>query len=279
MINDAKRKDERTAIRVRPTRRRLVAGGALTMGCILVSAGGCMSLGAWVNDYVAAERRQKRTQRDMLIFFKDYLDITSGDVHTALRSSRVEDATAELVRCVLVTDYEPDRAYVAQFGVMRAPALIVLRTDGTYHARVGPMAEDDILDLLAQARSPGERPRHDPYIQRPVKYQWFNSLQAATTQARTSNRPLLIFYKWWISNPSLTMQRTLELPEVSRALEGFVYCRLEYDYLPNRSAMQTFGVTRAPALVVQMPNGDYRVLDGTAEPDEVVRFIRAAAGG
>ncbi len=268
------------AQRTRSNRRHWLsrAAGAAAMAVWLLTAGGCMSLGAWINDYVAAEKQQKRTQQDMLIFYKDYLDVTSGDVHTALRTGAVKDATEDMVRCVLVTDYEPDRAYVAQFGVMRSPALIVLRSDGTYHARVGPMTEADILDLLQRARSPGDAPRRDPFIPRPVTYRWINSLPAATAEARRSNRPLLIFYKWWVSNQSLTMQRTLEEPEVGRATAGFVHCRLEYDYLPNRTVMETFGVTRAPTLVVQQPDGSYRVLDGPATADEVVRFVRGAGG-
>jgi len=235
-----------------------------------------MSLGGWVNDYVAAEKQQQRTRQDVLIFYKDYLDVTSGDVHTALRAGRVKDATDKMVRCVLVTDYEPDRAYVAQFGVLRAPALIVLRADGTYHARVGPMSEQEILDLLEQARSAGELPRRDPFIPRPVTYRWVHSLPAATAEARRTRRPLLIFYKWWLSNQSLTVQRTLEQPEVGRAASDLVHCRLEYDYLPNRTAMEAFGVTRAPALVLQQPDGTFRVLDGPQSADEVVHFLRGA---
>jgi len=141
--------------------RTLAVTASALCGLCLV---GCVSLGGWLNDYVAAELRQQRSQRDLLIFYKDYLDVTSGDVHTALNSPEVKTMTGDMVRCILVTDYEPDRAYVAQFGVQRAPALIIVRTDGTYHARVGPMSADDIVGLLASATEPGKTPNRDPYI-------------------------------------------------------------------------------------------------------------------
>ncbi len=134
--------------------------------CICYLAG-CMSLGGWCNDYDTAEARQRRDPRDLIIFYKDYFDESSSVAQTALNSPEVKAMTGGMVRCLLVTDYEPDRAYVAQFGVQRAPAVIVVRTDGTYHARVGPMSPRDVIGLLTSASLPGKTPEFDPYILRP----------------------------------------------------------------------------------------------------------------
>lgn len=239
-------------------------------------AAGCMSLGGWINDYHEAERRQREQQRDLLIFYKDYLSVSSGEVHEVLNSGPIKALTQDMVRCILVTDYEPDRAYVAQFGIQRAPAVVVLRTDGTYHARVGPVTQQEVEELLRDARSPGQAPTANAYVPRPVEYRWRHTLESALAEAKRLDRPVLIYFKWWVKGESAAMQRELERPEVFRILADHVHCRLDYDYLPNRRHMAVYGVQRAPALAIIHRDGTYHSIEGFLASDDIVRFVTRA---
>ncbi|GIK16141.1 MAG: hypothetical protein BroJett003_11050 [Planctomycetota bacterium] len=235
-----------------------------------------MSLGGWVNDYVVAEQRQAESGEPIFIFYKDHLDPLSGRVDQALRDGDVKSALAGTIACKLVKDYAPDRAYVAQYGVDRAPAIILIHPDGTYHAHLGAINAAGILAFLERAKPPGERPRQDAYIPRPFDPKWHSTLDRATEAANQQGKPTLIVFKWWLGADDWKLMRAFDAPEVQRVVEGCVLCRLDYDYLPNRNHLRTFGLTRTPAVVVRKTDGSYRTLEGLVPPDDLVRFLRDA---
>ena len=263
--------------------------GALVAFSLCVSTlPGCASLagsgweGRWIKGFAAAEARQRRDGGDLIILYKSYSGKASSVVEEAVSAEEVATMTEGMVRCTLVAEYGPDRAYVAQFGVERAPAVIVVRTDGTYHAKVGVMARGDVVELLNSASSPGQQPRHDPYIHRPSSYRWRYSFSSAQAQAGRSDLPMLIFYHNWPDSNSMAMDRELNRPEVRRAFADYVHCNLHGLYPPNRKHMAAYDVDQGPALVIVRRDGSHQVLDGhrptgrSVASEAMVRFARRA---
>lgn len=236
-----------------------------------------MSTGGWINDYQTAERRQRDTGRPILIFYKNHLDPLCGMMDRTLREPAVRSAASgAFVRCVLMTDYDPDRVYVAQYGVTRAPALIVVHPDGTFHAREGLLSADEVATFLEEARPPGRMPIVNPYVPRAAEFRWTSDLKEARASAAGQGKPLLILFKWWLGRDDWRMQRILELPEAYRLVADCVHCRLDYDHLPSRARMAELSVHRTPALIVERPDGSRMTLEGLVPPDDVVRFLQTA---
>lgn len=243
----------------------------------LWACGGCMSLGGWVNDYQAAEQRQRDSGKPILIFYKNHLDPLSGAMDRTLHQSPVEGAAAgRFVRCILLTDYDPDRVYVAQYDVTRAPALIVVHPDGTFHAREGLLSSDEMLAFLDGAKPPGQSPIVNPYVPRVADFHWTADLKEARASAAKQGKPLLILFKWWLGRDDWRMQRTLEAPEAYRLTADCVHCRLDYDHLPTRACMAELSIRQTPALVVERPDGTRQMLEGLVPTDDVVRFLQTA---
>lgn len=261
---------------VPPARRRMAIWALAALSATL--CGGCMSLGGWVNDYAVAEQRQKDTGMPILVFYKNHLDPVSGRMHKMLREGAIDAATSkkQMVRCVLVTDYDPDRAFVAQYGVDRAPALTIIHPDGTYHSHVGPMQESDALAFIENAKPPGQTPTVNPYIPRPIDTHWLNNLEAATQEAAKTGKPVLIVFKWWVGRDDWRISEYFDAPEVNRLVAGWVFCRMDRDFAPTRRHMASFGLRQTPAVVILHPDGTYHSLEGLVSLDDFVRFLQSA---
>ena len=68
----------------------------------------------------------------------------------------------ETINCRLDFSVPANRQLMARYGVDRAPAFLLVRPDGTYHARQGTVTREDLASL-SQASSPtGQRPRRIP---------------------------------------------------------------------------------------------------------------------
>jgi hypothetical protein len=241
----------------------------LCWGCLLAS--GCGS--AWIDSYNLAEQVARSRETDLVLFYKDHLDPQSGQMAERLEDPHVQSALAGKVKCVLVTVFEPNAKFVAQYDVSSAPALIVVHPDQTYHAREGLMTVEQIVDFLRSAQAPGEKPELNPQLPREYQYQWIGIYEEALERAQRQNRKLFIVYKWWLSGESNELLRRLSKPEVARHVHDMTHCLLDWDYVPNRRHMASYGVQKVPAMVIVHQDGTYHAKEGLPEIADIVRFI------
>lgn len=249
----------------------------LTVVLVFLVGSGCASLNrwrpqGWVADYDTAEVRVRETGRELLIYYRDTRPGVEDPTAAALKDGRVKQRTRDYVRCSLFKPYEPDRRYVAQFGVDRAPALIVVHRDGTYHARTGLFSAVDIAQFLDDAHGSGAQPVLNPYIPRRVEYGWHHSPESAYGAAeRTEGAILFVFYRW-LSRDWHKMKKLLHRPEVHPRLADMVHCRLSSLRRAARDEAERFEVARWPALVIAHQDGTYHVLELPTSYVQIVRF-------
>lgn len=235
-----------------------------------------LSSALWVADYDTAEQRARETGRGMLILYKDERPGADDSLEQIIETAPVEGRTRRYVRCMLFKSYEPDRRYVAQFGVERAPALIVIHPDGTYHARSGAMSTSDVLAFLAQAAPPGRRPLLNPHIPRKADYRWLTSFDEAEPIAGRTHRPILAVFYRTLSRDWSRLEPMLERHEVYSRLAPMVHCRLGLMSLSSAAYITRFGALKLPAIVIAHPDGTFDVLELPTSYEAIVRFVDAS---
>jgi len=226
----------------------------------------------WVMDYESAERKVRETGSPLLIFYKSGRENEDQRIRAALDSPEFKTRIESSVRCILFRSYEPDRRYVAQFGVRRAPALILVHPDGTYHATVGSMLQDQIGPFLAESKPPGARPNFDPFLSRKSEYLWHESLESATLRARQTGRPLFIIYERNLSNDGIKLQKLLIRREVYYRLAPMIHVRIAVPGLFTKTCITPFGTLQLPAVVIAHPGGSFFTLELPTNYESVVRF-------
>lgn len=251
----------------------LVAGLA-----ILLSGSGCLSELAvwrndgWATDYDSAERAGRDLGRELLIVYQD----ADRSIETALREGPASSLASGYVCCSLVRSFEPDRRYAAQYGVTRAPALIVIHRDGTYHASSGPLSPEAIATFLDQAKAPGSPPTINPYIPRRAEYVFRESLEEAQTLAEQSGRDMLVvFHRTW-SRDWNTIKKLLHRNEVYRRVAHMVHCRVSVAGRSTPAVISRFGTLALPALVIARPDGGFEVLEQPTSYEDIARFADRA---
>ncbi len=250
-------------------------------GLILVIAGcalpriGPLSSG-WLADYDTAEQRIRESGEQLLIFYADTRPGADRSMERALKSDRVKPIIADTVRCMLVKSYEPDRRYVAQYGVDRAPALVLVHADGTYHAQAGSMSVEKIAEFLAAARPPGAKPILNPFIPRQPKYNWLRSIDVAEEAAERTSQPMLIVFHRRLSHDWRRLEKLLSRHEVYMRLADMVHCRIGMFPFLGKTPDTPFGAMRLPALVIVRGDGTYDVLELPTSCEAVVRFADTA---
>lgn len=236
---------------------------------------------AWHVAYEESVRQARRQDRDLVIFYKDPMNPSSGQMRDVLQSATVRPLLADKVRCMLVPFYEPNRRFVAQFGIVETPALIVMRADSTYHALNGLHDAETVRRFLESARVPGKQPDLDPRIPRRSGFEYYNIFERARDKALRQNRRLVILYKWWLQPESTELIRRVSRPHVVPYFADSVNCILDWDYVPNRRHLGKYGVTSFPTLVIVEPDGLFRTLRGLASVEQIIRFAvsGSSAGG
>ncbi len=227
----------------------------------------------WHYAYDEAQRRARRDERDMLVFYKDPLDVRSSRMQDELMSADVWPIANSMVRCMLIPSYRPNRAFVAQFEVQQPPALIVVHSDGTYHALQGDRSPEEIRSFLASAQPPGQVPNLNPRIPQGEAIEYFNVFELANEKARRQNRRLVVIYKWWLHAESTELIRRLSQPDLARYFSDSVNCLLDWDYVPNRAIVARWGVNHYPALILVEPDGRYKSLVGLPSVESIVGFM------
>lgn len=244
-------------------------------------AAGCASsdlwrLNGWDTDYDTAEARRAGSDRQLLLFFRPADKSRPDPMFAALQGARLKEQTDPYTRCSLYNSYEPDRRYVAQYGVDRAPALIVVHRDGTYHALTGAASEAQISDFLAAAKPPGATARINPYIPRQTQYAWNTSLESAEAAAQKNGQPLLIVFDQWWSRDRQKLDKLLARREVYSRFAGMVHCRPSSIWSSGGNAMTRFGVMNVPALVILNYDGSHHTLELPTSYESIVRFADRA---
>ena len=255
---------------------------SLTLAVALVLATGCSSRwvrwrsNGWDADYDTAEARIAESGGEMLIYFRATDQGRPDATFDALRSAPLKHQTAGYVRCSLYRSYEPDRRYVAQYGVDQAPALIVVHGDGTYHQRTGIASAGQISEFLAAAQPPGAAPVLNRYIPREANYVWHSSLESAEAAARKTGQSILIVFdrRWW--RERRTLDKLLERREVYGRFAGMAHCRPGSIFGQDGSLAARFGVVNLPALVVVHPDGSHQELEMPTSYEAIVHFADRA---
>jgi hypothetical protein len=283
MLDNALRRHDTTAEprqrSRRPLRRSLFVIVAWC-GALLAVGEGCGS--AWKYNYVDAERAAANQARDLFICYRDHLDLGSADLDEAVKSPALAPVLKNYVLCSLVSAYAPNRKYLAQFGVTAPPAVVVLHTDGTYHAKTEDLTPAAIREFVASAQAPGRTPRRDISVPRATDFLIHAEgvYDNAAEKAQRLNRDLLIVYKWWLDEDSTKLIARMSRPEVAARCTRTVNCVLDWDYVPNRKVAARYGVRDYPAIIVVRRDGRSEVLEGLVGIERIVAFLnRALSGG
>lgn len=254
----------------------------LALTVALALAAGCSStlsrwrFSGWYADYNAAEARMAESGQEMLIFFRAVDQDRPDPTFDALRNDPLKQQTVQYVLCSLYRSYEPDRRYAAQYGVERAPALIVVHRDGTYHARTGDASAAQISEFLDSAQPPGAAPVLNPHIPRETTYVWYSSLEAAEAAAQKTGQSILIVFDRWWSRDRRKVEKLLDHREVYSRFAGMVHCRPGSIWGLNDQSTARFGVENLPALVVVHPDGSYQALELPTSYEAIARFADRA---
>jgi hypothetical protein len=249
----------------------------LCVGLVSVAGAGCASLNrlapvSWSADYDTAEARAQKTGREILIHYRDTRPGVEDRTSSALRDSAVRKLTRQYIRCELFKSYEPNRRYLAQFGVERAPALVVVHSDGTYHALTGLMSPVDIVRFLEEAGGPGAQPVRNPYIARRAEYHWHRSAESAYAAAEETGKPVLFVLHRGLSRDWGRLKKMLNRPEVYSRFSEMVHCRLSSLGPSAKREAERLEVGRWPALVIVHGDGSYYPLELPTSYEQVVRF-------
>lgn len=237
---------------------------------MLVSGSGCAP--KWHTDINKALRQARRKESPVAVFYKDPLDTRSALMHDVLETPDVQSLLSDKVRCVMVPFYPPDQKFVARYGVLQPPALIVIHPDSTYHALIDAVDEAAVSSFLRRATPPGKSPDQNVELPTSARMQFFNVFERAEEAAKSQNRRLIVIYKWWLDGDSSELIRRFTSPSVSPYFKDTVVCLLDWDYVPNRSVMAEYGVTQYPAIVAVDTDGAYRVMRGVASVEQLTRL-------
>jgi len=239
-------------------------------GCALKQA--AWESDAWVNGYESAEKRASERETGMVICYRDTAPNRPDKMIEATRDAIVEDSKSDYVGSVLAKSHAWDRKYVAQFGVDRSPAIVVLHPDGTYHAHVGFLDATGVKDFLASANPPGNAPKWNPYLHREPRYTWLGSIDEAKTIARDLNRSMLIvFHRPW-SDDMHRLNQMLKKPAAYRRFSQMVHVRSGSPWSFSEVAETAYGTLHLPAIVIVTPDGSYRVLENPSGYEAIIHF-------
>lgn len=113
---------------------------------------------AWIGSYDDAVKAAARQNRKLFILYKWWLSPESTELINRLSNARVRQQLGSMVHCILDWDYAPNRSFVGRYEINKVPAMIIVHPDGTYHAQVGLLTVDQIINFVAGARPPGRTP-------------------------------------------------------------------------------------------------------------------------
>jgi len=250
----------------------LVGVAAASHGC---AATGRWIMGGWVADYETAEQRVRATDRDLLIYFKASSQRKTDSVEEILDSNAMKKTLRGYVKCKLFRTHEPHRRYVEQYGVQRAPSLILVHADGTYHATSSVFSRADVEAFLAQSGSPGATPVIDPHIPRAASYRWIRRIEAARQEADQNGQPILYVFVRPMTRDWKNLKTLLDRREVFLRTKRMVACRLSSWSKNARTLAESLGIRDWPAIAICRPDGNNDILERPATYEPICRLADA----
>jgi len=228
---------------------------------------------SWTADYESAERRAAGAHAPMALCFTDSKFAAQDPSMYALHDADVVAALSGYVRGTLVKSFEPDRRYAEQFGVTRAPSLILVHRDGTFHAHTGAMTAAALVTFVAESVPPGATPKRSALIPREYQFDWMTDLDAAVARSRDARTPMIVAYDRRLTTDWRQLERLLTTHEVGIRIAKLIRCRVRL--MPGIGAAYDtpFGSLRPPALVVVRPNGDFDTIETPTSSAAVARRI------
>jgi len=240
---------------------------------------GCQTSGrywiqlTWAGDYEAAEKRFHKSGRDLLIAYRHARPGEEDHLPKLLSGSTIKPLLEPYVCAMLFDTYEPDRRYVAQYGVERAPALIIVRQDGTYHARSGPLDEAALRDFFTTATGPGATPVYNPHLPRRVAYSWYGNVPRAREEAQRRGQPLLVVCGSFWSGDGDRLVKYFAAPGLHARCLEWVHARWDWYWPWPAWGARPFGVQKLPAIVVVQTDGTPHTLEGPTCAAQIMRFL------
>jgi hypothetical protein len=231
---------------------------------------------SWTPGYEDAARAARADGRGMLVLYRNTDQGVQDAMFDALRTHEVETRTKDAVTCLLFQSHEPDRRFVAQYGVERAPALILIHPDGTYHARTGTQSSEQIAAFLDAAVPPGAEPKRNPHLLRQPVYAWHPSLDSARRAARSRGQSILLVLDRGFTRDWERLRPMLERREVYARFADMVHCRPSSLWGQTQAARKEYAVAALPALVIIRPDGSHRALELPTSYETIVRFADSA---
>ena len=192
----------------------------------------------------------------------------------AAEDSAVMDATEGFIRCKLFRTNEPDRRYMAQFGVDRAPAVVVVYEDGTYRAHTGLLSAGAFLTFLDSEDGPRNSPVVSRHIHREADFAWHKDIESAREASRQTGRAMLVVYHDWLGRDWSDLESMLSRHEVYSQVAGMVHCRRRVMWRSAKDEMARWGVTALPAVVIVAADGTHHTLESPDSYEIVARFVR-----
>jgi len=233
--------------------------------------------GGWIAGYEEGVAAANESGQGFLVFYRTTNVGVPDPMHDAVQTALRGEEGSKLVRCFVFASHEPDRRFVRQYGVQRAPALIVIHPDGTFHATEGPRSADQVAQFLENAQPPGATPTPDALLPREVTYDWHYSFESAQSAAAKSEQAIFVVLDRWMTRDWLKLGPMLDCRDVHSRVADMVHCR------PNAGVWsgvdevrKRFGVTNLPAVVVVRPGGSYQALELPGSSDAIARFLDAA---
>ncbi len=261
--------------------RRVLAPGrigiVLLISMSFTTMGGCASVRAWrqrqwEGDYDTAHKQCNIRGLPILIHYSNAKPGRVDPLIEALADETIDQLTKPYVRCRLYRSFEPDRRFMGQFHVTRSPALVVLRTDGTYHTAVGIMSSEDIQKFLSEAQTPGQTLTVDKNLPHMLDYDWISDISEAQRISHRNGQAMLVVYQQRLTNQGWHLQAVLEKQEVYRRLADMVHCKIDVWKSKEGVFISPFGVIKLPAIVLVDTKGTYDVLEQPMSYEAVVHF-------
>jgi hypothetical protein len=266
-----------SSLRRGPSRHTAI-GILLGVG-VLATLSGCRSglttlTGGWYANYDHAGTAFATSNRPMLLFYRHPERERNRSLEHSLQWREVREATEGWVKCRVFRVHEPDRRFMAQYGVERAPSLVVVLPDGSFRVRYGQGTAADILAFVMGEAPTLEAPRRSAFVPHEIEYRWETDYDAALRMSEQTGRPLLValyrpFHGQWAS-----LAHLLERPEVFRRVGDFVHYRNGM-FGPPQRVIRSLGVARFPAVAVIEPGQTPRCLEVPLSLETLVEFVDA----
>lgn len=229
----------------------------------------------WRTDFESGEKSAEQDGRDLFIYYENTRPGVHDDLRDLLESDELRLALRPYVCCRLFRSHEPDRRFVAQYGVERAPAVIVIHRDATYHALTGRRSADEIVDFLERAQSPGATPVYDPLLPRRAEANWQHNGGLFQWEKPDPNKSDLLVYERRFSDDWKRMRALLDRPELREHLRHRNLRRMTIGWPWTDRVDTPYGELSPPAVVVIDADGSHHIVE---RPDAVASLSSALLG-